>query len=88
MQKSTTSNFPNSALPTTNPNNTTTNQYNLDDGYIYKFRSYSTDDYQQLRDAALSEKKNKVVEGWFDEVKDQVYVRVSEDFKACKILEN
>jgi peptidyl-prolyl cis-trans isomerase SurA len=47
-----------------------------------------TDDYQELREAALGEKKNKVVEDWFDEVKDQIYVRVSEDFQACKILEN
>jgi peptidyl-prolyl cis-trans isomerase SurA len=47
-----------------------------------------TDDYQELREAALSEKKNKIVDEWFNEVKDQVYVRVSEDFQACKILEN
>lgn len=46
-----------------------------------------TDDYQQLREATLEEKKNLTVEEWFQETKDQVYVRVDDDHKTCKILE-
>jgi peptidyl-prolyl cis-trans isomerase SurA len=46
-----------------------------------------TDDYQQLREATLEEKKNLAVEEWFQETKDQIYVRVDSDHKTCKILE-
>ncbi len=46
-----------------------------------------TDDYQQLREASLSEKKNKVVEDWFAQTRDQIYVRVGPEYKNCKILE-
>lgn len=46
-----------------------------------------TDDYQELKEAALSEKKNNVVEDWFKSSREQVYVRISDEFSYCKIGE-
>lgn len=46
-----------------------------------------SDDYQKLKEAALSEKKNLTVEDWFVETKKQVYIRVDDRFSTCKILE-
>ena len=44
------------------------------------------DDYQKIKDAALSEKKNRKIEDWFKETKQQLYIKIDEDYNHCKIL--
>jgi peptidyl-prolyl cis-trans isomerase SurA len=45
------------------------------------------DDYQQLKEAALAEKKNAKIEDWFAETKDLLFIKVDDQYKSCKILE-
>lgn len=45
------------------------------------------DDYQKLKEASLSEKKNLEVENWFRETKKQVFIKVDDKYNTCKILE-
>jgi peptidyl-prolyl cis-trans isomerase SurA len=44
-------------------------------------------DYQQIKEAALAEKKNKVLDEWFTSAREQVYVKIDEDYNHCKILD-
>ncbi len=44
------------------------------------------DDYQKFQAAALAEKKNTAINKWFEEVKDQVFVKVDPEFDYCEVL--
>jgi peptidyl-prolyl cis-trans isomerase SurA len=46
-----------------------------------------SDDYQQLKEAALTEKKNKILENWFQETRKEIYVQVDSSYNYCKILD-
>lgn len=44
------------------------------------------DDYQKIKEAALSEKQNQEIENWYRETKKQVYMKVDDSYSHCKIL--
>ena len=41
------------------------------------------DDYQRIQQAALAEKKNRVVEKWINEKAAKTYIRIAHDYKDC-----
>ncbi|QHL89477.1 peptidylprolyl isomerase [Nibribacter ruber] len=45
------------------------------------------DDYQKIAAAALSNKRNKAINEWFEKNKSTVFVDVAPDFQACKLDE-
>lgn len=45
------------------------------------------DDYQKLSQAALSEKKNKALDGWFRENRGSVYIEVDPQYSGCNLLD-
>ncbi|MBY0426388.1 MAG: peptidylprolyl isomerase [Cytophagales bacterium] len=46
------------------------------------------DDYQKIQNAALSEKKAKILGDWFQKHKTEVFITVDDEFKTCPILKN
>jgi peptidyl-prolyl cis-trans isomerase SurA len=44
------------------------------------------DDYQKISKAALSEKKDKALNQWFDKTKSEVFIDIDNDYKNCDIL--
>ena len=44
------------------------------------------DDYQKIYKAALSEKKDKALNQWFDKTKGEVFIDIDNDYKNCDIL--
>jgi peptidyl-prolyl cis-trans isomerase SurA len=45
------------------------------------------DDYQKIATAALAEKKNKILNSWFDEARDDVFIEIDDEFTNCEILQ-
>ncbi len=45
------------------------------------------EDYQKISNAALAEKRNKILNSWFDEARDDVFIQIDDDFSNCKILQ-
>ncbi|WBO83414.1 peptidylprolyl isomerase [Hymenobacter yonginensis] len=45
------------------------------------------DDYQKLSQAALTEKKNKALDGWFRENRGSVYIEVDPQYSGCNLLD-
>ena len=45
------------------------------------------DDYQKIQLAALNEKRNEILEKWFDEAKNEVFIQIDDEYKRCRILE-
>lgn len=45
------------------------------------------DDYQKISNAALAEKRNRILNSWFDEARDDVYIQIDEEFNNCQILQ-
>jgi peptidyl-prolyl cis-trans isomerase SurA len=45
------------------------------------------DDYQKIATAALAEKKNRILNSWFDEARNDVFIRIDEEFNNCQILQ-
>lgn len=41
------------------------------------------DDYQRIQQAALAEKKNRVIEKWINDKASSTYIRIDESFKDC-----
>jgi peptidyl-prolyl cis-trans isomerase SurA len=46
------------------------------------------DDWQKIYDAALNERKNKVLNEWFAKAKDEVFINIDEEYNTCQILGN
>jgi peptidyl-prolyl cis-trans isomerase SurA len=44
------------------------------------------DDYQKISKAALSEKKDKALNEWFDKTKSEVFIDIDDNYKNCDIL--
>jgi peptidyl-prolyl cis-trans isomerase SurA len=44
------------------------------------------DDYQKIYKAALSEKKDKALNEWFDKTKGEVFIDIDDNYKNCDIL--
>ena len=45
------------------------------------------DDYQKIQLAAKNAKQNKIMNEWFNDAKDDVYIEVDDEYKHCKILQ-
>jgi peptidyl-prolyl cis-trans isomerase SurA len=46
-----------------------------------------TDDWQKIYNAALGEKKNKILNEWFEKSKGEVYISIDDDYKDCKLMQ-
>ena len=46
-----------------------------------------SDDWQKIYNAALGEKKNKVLNEWFEKSKGEVYISIDEDYKDCNLMQ-
>jgi peptidyl-prolyl cis-trans isomerase SurA len=46
------------------------------------------DDYQKLSVAALSEKRNKALDTWFEKNRNTVFMDVNPEFSSCQLLQN
>jgi peptidyl-prolyl cis-trans isomerase SurA len=44
------------------------------------------DDYQKISQAALSQKKSKALDDWYEKNRDTVYLEVSPEYAQCKVL--
>jgi peptidyl-prolyl cis-trans isomerase SurA len=44
------------------------------------------DDYQKIYNAALAEKKNKAMNGWFEKNKKELFVEIDEEYASCNVL--
>lgn len=44
------------------------------------------DDYQKIRAAALQDKKNRTLSGWFDKARQEVYIKVDPEYDYCNIM--
>lgn len=49
-------------------------------------RANLRDDYQKIQMAALNEKKNRIVEEWFEEAVNDVYINIDKDYDYCNIV--
>lgn len=45
------------------------------------------DDYQKIARAAENEKKNLILNSWFDKAKDDVFIQIDPEYGNCKIME-
>lgn len=45
------------------------------------------DDYQKIATAALAEKKNIILNSWFEEARDDVFIEIDDEFNNCQILQ-
>ena len=72
-------------------------RYRLDDGTeAVRILYYETrmaphqanlkDDYQKIYRAALAKKRGRIMEHWFLEARDDVYIEVDEEYKYCNIM--
>ena len=50
-------------------------------------RANLADDYQKIQAAALSEKKNRVIEEWFENAVNDVFIDVDEEFDYCNLVD-
>jgi peptidyl-prolyl cis-trans isomerase SurA len=44
------------------------------------------DDYNRLQELAVSDKQNRILETWRNKKKALTYIRISEDYKNCPLL--
>ena len=45
------------------------------------------EDYQKIAMAAENEKKNKILNNWFDKARDDVFIQIDPEYADCKIME-
>lgn len=45
------------------------------------------DDYEKIREFALVNKKNEVIDKWFKEAIAEVYIKIDPEYQACKLFE-
>ena len=45
------------------------------------------DDYQKISNAALAEKRNRILNSWFDKARDDVFIEIDDDLSNCQILQ-
>ncbi|MGK7396268.1 MAG: peptidylprolyl isomerase [Candidatus Cyclobacteriaceae bacterium M3_2C_046] len=45
------------------------------------------DDYQKIQLAALNEKKNRVMDEWFEDAQNEVFIDLDEEYMNCNILQ-
>jgi peptidyl-prolyl cis-trans isomerase SurA len=44
------------------------------------------DDWQKIRNAALEEKKMRVLNEWFDKAREEVFINIDDDYSYCNIM--
>lgn len=44
------------------------------------------DDYQRIQFATVQEKKNKLINSWFNRTKGEVFIEIDPEFKDCNVL--
>jgi len=45
-------------------------------------------DYQRIKQAALNKKRSEILDKWFREAQDEVYITIDESYQDCQILKN
>jgi len=45
------------------------------------------DDYQKIANAASAEKKNRILNAWFDEARNDVFIQIDPEYNNCQILQ-
>ncbi len=45
------------------------------------------EDYQKIKLAALNQKKQRILDNWFDEAKNEVFIQIDDEYKPCAILQ-
>lgn len=53
---------------------------------IKPHRANLRDDYQKIQTAALSEKRNRIVEKWFADAVNDVYIDIDKEYDYCNII--
>ncbi len=43
-------------------------------------------DYQKIYNAALNQKRARIISEWFEEAKDDVFIDIDPEFRRCRIL--
>ena len=73
-------------------------KYRLEDGkdamrilyYKDKIKPHQAnllDDYQKISNAALAEKRNRILNSWFDDARKDVFIRIDDEYNQCQILQ-
>lgn len=44
------------------------------------------DDWQKIRNAALEQKKMRILNEWFDKAREEVFINIDDEYQACNIL--
>lgn len=55
---------------------------------INPHRASLKDDYHRIQAAALNEKKNKVLQKWFEKARQDVFISIDDAYDYCGILDN
>jgi peptidyl-prolyl cis-trans isomerase SurA len=58
------------------------------DSEVPAHRANLKDDYQNLYNAALMNKRNKTYEEWINKKISSTYIKISDEFKSCDFLKN
>ncbi|GJM28078.1 MAG: peptidylprolyl isomerase [Cyclobacteriaceae bacterium] len=45
------------------------------------------DDYQKIANATLAEKKNRILNSWFDKARNDVFIQIDPEYNNCQILQ-
>lgn len=45
------------------------------------------DDYQKIANAAMAEKKNRILNSWFDQARNDVFIEIDPEYNDCRILQ-
>lgn len=73
---------------TTDENNNTVFRIVKLDNEIPAHRANLKDDYQNLSNAALVNKRNKTYEEWIKKKISTTYIKISDEFESCEFLKN
>lgn len=46
------------------------------------------DDYEKIKEFALNEKQNKIIEKWFKEALAEVYIKIDQEYQSCNLFNN
>jgi peptidyl-prolyl cis-trans isomerase SurA len=46
------------------------------------------DDYERLKEFALNQKQNEIIEKWFQEALAEVYINIDHEYQSCNLFNN
>jgi len=55
-------------------------------GFVKPHQANLDQDYQKIRQAALSAKKSKILNDWFNKARFDVFINIDDDYSFCNIL--